>query len=45
MDIKNDYHYGLQKDKFKRIALSNPNLEIRILKKEDLVEMGVFEHE
>jgi hypothetical protein len=41
VDIKNDYHMQLQKDKFQAIQSSNPNVKIRILGKEDLKQLGV----
>lgn len=41
VDIKNNYHYELQKEKFESIMISNPNLKLKILLKEDLLKLGV----
>lgn len=41
VDIKNDFHAEIQKEKFIAIAASNPSIEIRILKKLDLQAMGI----
>lgn len=41
VDIKNDYHFNLQKDKFDLIRKSNPNLKLRIVTKKDLIDLGV----
>lgn len=41
IDIKNDYHYQLSKEKFKSIRKSNPDLDLKILLKEDLYILGV----
>ena len=41
VDIKSDYFWELQKDKFDCIFKSNPNLKLKILKKDDLVNLGV----
>lgn len=41
VDIKNDYHFNLQKDKFNSILKSNPDLKLKILRKTDLISLGV----
>lgn len=41
IEIKNRYHYELQKEKWKYIRDCNPDLKIRILFKDDLIKMGV----
>jgi hypothetical protein len=40
IDIKNDYHYSLQKEKFDAIRSCNPKLKIRIILKEELIKLG-----
>lgn len=42
VDIKNDYLFAMQKDKFECISLCNPDKDIRILLKEELDNLGVF---
>lgn len=41
VDIKNDFHYNLQFEKFVFIRKSNPDMNLLILKKEDLIRLGV----
>jgi hypothetical protein len=41
IDVKNDYHWNLQKEKFDNIKKSNPALTIKILLKEDMIKMGI----
>jgi hypothetical protein len=41
VDVKNDYHWGLQKDKFDCIRRSNPSMRIRVILKKELEELGV----
>jgi hypothetical protein len=42
IDIKNDYHYQMQKKKFQLINESNPNKKIRIILKKELESLGVL---
>jgi hypothetical protein len=42
VDIKNDYLFSLTKDKFDYISRSNPNINIKILLKEDLLKLGII---
>ena len=42
VDIKNNYHYNLQKEKFQLINESNPEKSIRIILKEELESLGVL---
>lgn len=42
VDIKNQYHYSLNKEKWENIRKSNPELKIILLFKEDLKTMGVL---
>lgn len=45
VDVKNDYHFSLQEEKFQQIRKSNPNIQLLILRKVDLETLGVkFEH-
>ena len=41
VDVKNDYHYSISKDKFKAIRKCNPNIKLDILLKEDLNRLGI----
>lgn len=41
VDIKNEYHYKLQFNKFENIIKSNPNLKLKILLKKDLISLGI----
>jgi hypothetical protein len=41
VDVKNDFHYNLQIEKFDCIRKSNPDLKLLILKKDDLIKLGV----
>lgn len=41
VDIKNDYHYEIQKEKFECIIESNPNINLKILTDYDLKKLGV----
>lgn len=43
VDIKNDYHFNLQKEKFEQIKKSNPEKVIKIILKKELISLGVFE--
>lgn len=42
VDVKNDYHYNLQREKFNAIRSCNPDIEIRILTKCDLIQLGLL---
>ena len=41
IDVKNDYHYSISRDKFKAIRKCNPNIKLDILLKEDLNRLGI----
>jgi hypothetical protein len=41
VDIKNDYHFSLQIEKFNLIKKHNPEIEIKILNKKHLLELGI----
>lgn len=40
VDIKNEYHYSLQREKFD--VLKKNDIEIKLLFKKDLLELGVI---
>ena len=42
VDVKNEYHFNLQKSKFLMIEQSNPDLKLKILRKKELVKLGVL---
>ena len=42
VDVKNDYHWGLQKDKFDCIRRSNPKMKLRVILKDELQKLGVI---
>ena len=41
VDVKNDYHWGLQKGKFDCIRRSNPEMKLRVILKDELQKLGV----
>lgn len=41
IDIKNDYHYNLNVNKFLQIRSSNPDIKLTLLFKEDLIKLGI----
>lgn len=43
IEIKNRYHMSLQERKFELIRASNPNMPLRILMREELKKLGVWE--
>ena len=42
VDIKNEYHFNLQKEKFECIYKSNPDINLEILRRSDLEFLGVI---
>ena len=43
VDVKNQYHYDLNREKFDQIRASNPGIALRVILKEELDSMGVFD--
>lgn len=41
VDVKNDYHIALQKDKFEAIRKCNPDQEVRIIDKRQMMTLGI----
>jgi len=42
VDVKNDYHFGLQRNKFDYVRRSNPDMKLVVLLENDLREKGIL---
>jgi len=42
VDVKSSYWYDIQKDKFKQIISSNPNLNLKIMLESDLTQLNIL---